>query len=116
MVSFTQLTAAATAVLGYDLMNGGNASRHKTAGRPRLITAFGVAGSAVAQDASVDLYVGTTNKGTFFNTTGGAAKLPTANADMTPLRIPVPPGEPISLIVSDAAATEILAVKMDLLP
>jgi len=116
MVQFTQLTAAATAVLGYDLMQGGNASRHKTAAHPRVITGIGVAGSAVAQDAAVDLYVGTVNIGTFPNTTGGAAKLPTANADMMGLRVPVPPGAPIGLIVSDAPATEILAVTLSLIP
>jgi len=116
MTSFTQLTAAATAVVGFDIMAGNNAARHKTASRPRLITAIGVAGSAAAGDAAVDLYVGTVNCGTFYNTTGGAAKIPTSNADMKSLRIPVPPGAPISLVVSDAAATEILAVSLEYAP
>lgn len=116
MVQFTQGTAAATAVLGYDIMSGGNASRHKTAAYPRKIFGLGVAGSAAAGDSAVDLYVGTVNVGTFPNTTGGASKIPTANVDMQPLNIPVPPGAPISLIVSDAALTEILNVTLVLAP
>lgn len=113
MVSFTQLTAAATAVLGYDIMAGKDAGRHKTSNRNRVITAIGCAGSAAAGDASVDLYVGIENCGTFFNSTGGASKIPSSNADMRPLRVFVPAGAPISLVVSDAPATEILAVTLE---
>jgi len=116
MTQITILTAAATAVLGYDLLSSGAGARHKTSSGNRWLTAIGVAGSAVAQDFSADLYVGTRNCGTFFNTTGGAGKVPTANADMKPLRIPIPAGAPVSLVVSDAAATEIVAVTLDFAP
>lgn len=116
MTSISVGTAAATAVLNYDLMSSGAGSRHKTARHNRWITAFGLTGSTAVGDAAVDLYVGSKNYGTFINTTAGAAKFPTSNADMKPLRIPVPAGDPISLVVTDAPATEVLAFTLDLAP
>jgi len=113
MPSETVLEGSAGSAVGTDLFSS---SRQRTAGYNRVITAIGLVGSANPSDAAVDLFIGSRFAGRFFNTTGGANKVPTANADMKPIRVPVPAGEPIALLIADAGATNVLAATVDIYP
>jgi hypothetical protein len=94
---------AATAVLGYDLTTN---TLWAVQGAQRIITGIAVTGSAAAGDSKVDLMVDQTKVGEFFNTTTG---FPTKDHFYN-LNAFVPAGSKISLIVSDAAATNPLNV------
>ena len=104
----TVSVAAATAVLGYDMLSTRNDIA--TAGRNRVLRALGLTGSAAAGDSALDIYVGTVRVATIYNSATGfpsndAAKFPTAYA--------VPPSTPISAIVVDAPATNPLNLLID---
>ena len=60
--------AAATAVVGYDLLKD---NMLQAVGYPRVITGVGLTGSAAAGDSAVDLYVDTVLVGQFLG--GGVA-------------------------------------------
>jgi len=91
--------AAATAVVGYDLTNG---AFWKQIGKHRMLTGFGLKGSAAAIDTKVELFIGTVKIGEFYNTGTG---LPD-NDDIVPLDGNyVPPNELIHVYVTDAPAT-----------
>lgn len=102
-------TAAAVAVLGYNLLQ--NRPDVQSAGRTRTLRGFAVTGSAVIGDASVDVKVGDRVVGTFFNS---ALLTPQADRDVQKMSVHVPPGSPVSVIVTDAPATSILYVMLDL--
>jgi len=96
--------AAATAVLLYDMLTGEDGPRFaRMNGVDRVITKVALAGSAAAGDSAVQLFVEDTYYGTIKNTTGGAV-LAKAD-DHIPITIPVPAGQQIRAIVSDAATT-----------
>lgn len=97
--------AAATAVLGYDLTTG---TLWAVQGNRRVITGIAVTGSGAAGDAKIDLYVDQVKIGEFFNTTTG---FPTRDHFYV-LNSFVPAGSKISMIVTDAAATNPLNVVM----
>lgn len=101
-------TAAAVAVLGYNLLQ--NRPDVQTAGRNRTLRGFALTGSAVIGDCSVDIKVGDRVVGTFFNS---ALLTPQANRDIMPMSVFVPVGVPISAIVVDAPATSILYAMFD---
>lgn len=90
--------AAATAVLGYDLANG---QTWAVQGSDRALTGFAITGSAAAGDTKVSLYVDQVLVGEFFNTTTG---FPTKD-HFYGIDAYVPAGSKISIIVTDAAAT-----------
>ena len=90
--------AAATATLGYDLTTG---QVWATSASDRGLTGFAITGSAAAGDTKVSLYVDTVLVGEFFNTTTG---YPTKD-HFYPLDNYCPAGSKISVIVTDAAAT-----------
>jgi len=101
-------TAAATAVLGYNLLQ--NRPDVQTAGRNRVLRGLALTGSAVIGDCSVDVKVGDRVVATVYNS---ALLTPQMDRDKMTLSVHVPAGVPISVIVVDAPATSILYVMLD---
>ena len=99
--------AAATAVLGYDLTQN---TTWRTSSRPRRIVAAGLAGSAAALDAKIDLFVGDVKVGEMYNATTGAVA---RNTGMFRVGVLVPAGSPVSALVTDAPATNPLNFTVD---
>lgn len=99
--------AAAVAVVGYDLALN---TTWRTASVNRRILAAGLAGSAAALDTKVDLFVSNVKVGEMYNAATGA------NTRDTMFRVgyPVPAGAPISVIVTDAPATNPINLAVDL--
>ena len=98
--------AAATAVVGYDLV-AGNSLRQSD--RARTLVAVGLAGSAAALDSEVDIFVGQVKVGSVFNSGTGAP-----NRDsMFRVGAFVPPNQEVHAYVTDAAASNPLNVSMD---
>jgi len=102
-------TAAAIAVLGYNLLQ--NRPDVQSAGRNRTLRGLALTGSAVIGEASVEIKVGDRVVATIFNS---ALLTPQADRDMMPLSVYVPAGVPVSAIVTAAAATSILYILLDL--
>lgn len=100
--------AAAVAVVGYDLATG---QTWKTAGQDRMLNAFGLAGSAAALDSQVDIMIGEVKVGELYNSSLGAVQKDT---DMFRGGALIPGGTPISILVTDAPATNPLNVAVDL--
>lgn len=99
--------AAATAVVGFDLAAG---TTWRVSNLPRRALAAGLAGSAAALDTKVDIFVGNVKVGEMFNSATGAP-----NRDsMFRIGYLVPAGAPISIIVTDAPATNPINFAMDL--
>jgi len=109
MATTTIGTPAATAALGYNLLQ--NRPDVQSSGRNRTLRGIALTGSAVIGDCSVDVKVGDRVVGTFFNS---GLLTPQANRDVMPLSVHVPTGVPVSVIVTDAPATSILYVMLDL--
>jgi hypothetical protein len=89
---------AAIAVLGYDLTTG---QIWAVSSSDRNLTGFAITGSAAAGDTKVDVYVDQVKVGEFYNTTTG---YPTRD-HFYGLDNYVPAGSKLSIIVTDAAAT-----------
>jgi len=102
-------TAAATAVLGYNLLQ--NRPDVQSSGRNRVLRGLALTGSAVVGDCSVDVKVGDRVVGTFYNS---GLLTPQKDRDVMPMSVNVPAGVPVSVIVVDAPATSILYVMTDL--
>jgi len=102
-------TAAATAVLGYNLLQ--NRPDVQSSGRNRVLRGLALTGSAVIGDCSVDVKVGDRVIATVFNS---ALLTPQMDRDKMTLSVHVPAGVPVSVIVVDAPATSILYVMLDL--
>ena len=105
MAAYEVSVAAATAVLGYDLVRD---EPWTVSDRPRVITGLAVMGSAAAGDSAVDLLVGMYRVERVFNRTTGFPNMD----DMLPLDAYVPPGSKISMPVVDAPATNALNAKI----
>lgn len=91
--------AAATAVLGYDLMS---ANVNQVSGKKRRIRSMALTGSAAAGDTKVDIYIDAVKIGELYNTATGFPN----RDDYQPLGGAfVPPGAKISVIVTDAPAS-----------
>jgi hypothetical protein len=102
MGSGAVVPAAATAVVDYDMLTGGEGPRFsRMNGVDRVITSIGLCGSAAAGDAGIRLYVEDTYYGNFYNITTG---YPTKD-HFVPVTIPVPAGQQIRAVVFDAAGT-----------
>jgi len=100
--------AAAVAVVGYDLLT--NRPDIATAARNRVLRAVGLVGSAAAGDSQVDFKVGNAVVSSLYNSGTG---FPTADAAKFPTMFHVPAGAPLSIIVTDAPATNPLNVLVD---
>jgi len=91
--------AAATAVVGYDLMQGHIAQQM---GRMRVLSAIGCKGSAAAGDTKVDIFVDQTKVGEVYNSGTGFCNMD----DVMPIgAYAVPPHSQIHLYVTDAPGT-----------
>lgn len=101
--------AAAVAVVGYDLLT--NRPDIQNSGANRVLRAVALTGSAAAGDSVVDFKVGNRVVATLYNTATG---FPTADASKFPTSYMVPAGSPLSVIVTDAPATNPLNLLVDI--
>jgi len=90
--------AAATAVLGYDLLQNTTLQR---AGYDRELEFAALTGSAAAGDTIVDLFIDTVRVATLYNTTTG---FPTGD-HYKPIGATIPAGSLLRAIVTDAPGT-----------
>lgn len=100
--------AAATAVVGYDLLT--NRPDISVSSVARVLRAVGLTGSAAAGDAAVDIKVASRTVASLFNSATG---FPTADAAKFDTSYAVPAGSPVSVIVTDAPATNPLNLLID---
>jgi len=98
--------AAATAVVGYDLLSG---SRMRQSNLDRTLVAAGLAGSAAAGDTVVELYVGTTLVAVLYNLATG---FPNRDSLMR-IGAVVPAGVEVVARVTDAPATNAINLVLD---
>jgi len=99
--------AAAVAVVGYDLTRD---TTWRIASYARRAQAIGLAGSAAALDTKVDIFIGSVKIGEMYNSGTGAP-----NRDsMFRAGYPIPAGAPISVIVTDAPATNPINLAIDM--
>ncbi len=90
--------AAATAILGYDLLTGVVGKRESS---PRRLIGVGICGSTAAGDAAVDVNVNSIPVATMYNlATGWRTK-----DRISPVNISVPGDSELALLVVDAPAT-----------
>lgn len=101
--------AAATAVVGYDLLT--NRPDIAVSGRDRVLRAVGLTGSAAAGDSAVDFKVGNVVVASLFNSATG---FPSADAARFATSFHVPAGTPLSIIVTDAPVTNPLNALVDI--
>lgn len=102
--------AAATAVLGYNLLRD---EVNRTVGYDRIIVAYGLTGSAVVGDTVVQVKVGGAVKATIINTVLGVA---VTRDHMLADRIFVPRNVEVEAVVTDAAATNPVSFVLLTLP
>jgi len=99
---------AATAVVGYDLLT--NRPDIASAGVRRVLRALALTGSAAAGDAAIDVKVANRTVASLFNSATG---FPTNDASKFDTQYLVPAGSPVSVIVTDAPATNPLNLLID---
>ena len=98
--------AAATAVVGYDLIEGNSL---KQSDKPRSLIAAALAGSAAALDTLVDIFVGQVKVGAMYNSAVGAP-----NRDhLFRIGVYVPANQEIHAYVVDAPATNPINIILD---
>lgn len=103
------VTAAATAVIGFDLMDSAPKGMSQTSTTRRLIAA-GISGSAAALDTEVSIKIGNEEVGRLFNTATGAV---IANQAMFRVGATIPPNTPLILEVIDSPSTNPLSFALD---
>lgn len=107
-----QSVLSATAVVGYDLLRD---DAMNVSSSPRVIQASAMVGSAAINDTAVDLFVGNVKVATLYNTRAGVVA--PLREDVVPLgNILVKPGDKISAIVTDAAATNPIILRLYVQP
>ena len=112
MPTITVQETAATAVVGFNLMSG---NRVQVSNRNRRVRRIGVVGSAVLQDAEVQLFYGSNFVGNFKPTTIGVV-VPLDARDMMPVVDAdfCPAGESLNLFISDAPATNPIVATLEI--
>lgn len=100
--------AAATAIVGYDLLRD---SLFKRSGVDRVLRGAALAGSAAAGDTIVSIYVDTVKVATIYNVT---TSFPTRDHFWPLSDVYVPAGSDISAIVDDAPATNPINLLLDI--
>ena len=100
--------AAATAVLGYDLLT--NRPDLTNSSVRRVLRSVALTGSGAAGDTVVDIKVGSRVVATLYNTATG---FPTADASKFDTQYLVPAGAAVSAIVTDAPVTNALNLLID---
>jgi hypothetical protein len=104
----TVSTAAATAVVGYDLLQ--NSPFRQNSSVARTIHGVGYTGSAVVGDTKVQVRVGATTVANIYN-----SKLLTPDReDIFSLGVIVPAGTVVSAVIEDAPATNATFFAMDI--
>lgn len=106
MPAIENSVAAATAVVGYDLIAD---EPLRQAGYDRNVRGLALAGSAAAGDSKVKLMVGNVEVATAYNKATG---FPTRD-HMVPMGAKVPGGTEVRVVVTDAPATNPLNVIVD---
>jgi len=101
--------AAAVAVVGYDLLT--NRPDIQSASVARVLRALALTGSAAAGDTVADIKVANRVVATLVNTATG---FPTADASQFKTSYAVPAGAPVSVIITDAPATNSINLLIDL--
>ena len=102
-------TAAATAVLGYNLLRD---SVFDQVSWPRVLRGAALAGSSAALDTKVEIFVGTNKVAELYNTATGAP-----NRDhLFPINARVGAGEEVSAVIVDAPATNPINGLFDFAP
>jgi len=101
MAVYEDSIAAATAVVGFDLMT--NLPFARVSGADRVLRAAGLAGSAAALDTRVGVFVGGAKIGQLFNAAVGHVQNDRDLSDFGDAFIPA--GEALALLVEDAPAT-----------
>lgn len=96
--------AAAEHAAGSDMLDGEHIQVSRSM---RALRFIGLVGSAAIADMSIEVFIGDKRVGQFYNTTAGAAKVPTANVDLIPVgrTVLIPPGTRLSAIVVTASGT-----------
>ena len=110
MSNISTSVAAATAVVGYDLMTG---SRHQQGEYMRSLQSMKLTGSTAKGDTEVELFIGDEYIGNFFNTTEGAGVFGVREDEVDLGNVMVYPGEKIHAYISDAPTTN--AINMTLI-
>jgi len=100
--------AAATAVVGFDMLR--NRPDISVAATPRIIRSIGLTGSAAVGDATIEVKVGARTVATLVN---NLLNFPAADSGQFSTMYAVPAGSPISVIVTDAPATNPLNLLID---
>ncbi len=100
--------AAATAVVGYDLLT--NRPDIANSAAARVLRALALTGSGAAGDTVADIKVGNRTVATLYNTATG---FPTNDAAKFPTSYIVPAGSPVSVIITDAPVTNALNLLID---
>jgi len=101
-----QSVAAATAVVGHDLLLS---EVHRTSQRPRALRKIEYLGSAAVGDTSIDLFIGAQFIARLPNVATGLAF---KNLDMFEVNALVPAGVEMRALVVDAPATNPVAVML----
>jgi len=107
MPSYIVSVAAAVAIVGADLFAG---ERWKEQPNDRVITGLALLGSAAAGDTVVDIMVDETRVAQLTNNDVGFPD----NDDMVELGVIVPGNAELSAVVTDAAATNPINLRIDL--
>jgi len=103
MPNFTSDTAAAAAVVGFDLLAGEVWARTPN---DRVLTGIAYTGSAVIGDTECEVYIDEVRVGSFFNS---ALLTPQVDRDIQPLEsLGIPAGAQLRTVVIDAPATSIV--------
>lgn len=103
MPSMTVPTAAATAIVGFELFN---ATRQAQSPNDRVLTGFALTGSAVIGDCEIELLIDDVTVGNYLNS---ALLTPQSDRDWVDLgELGWPAGARLQAVVVDAPATSIL--------
>jgi len=107
MPSYVVSIAAAVAIVGADLFVG---ERWKEQPNDRVLTGLALRGSAAAGDTVVDLMVDETRVAQLVNNATGFPD----NDDMVEVSVIIPANAELSAIITDAAATNPINLRVDL--
>lgn len=111
MAKIYESVAAATAVVGYDILQD---ARLQDVQYQRQLVSVRITGSAAAGDTLLDLEIGQQFLGTYANTN---ATPPGNREDLQDLGGPIVyPGEKIQMFVQDAPTTNPIVVEIETIP
>jgi len=104
----TAQIAAATAVVGYDLLTN---VRDARANYSRVLDGLVLVGSAAAGDTEIELFIGGKSVGKYINTSTGVAY--DRQKDLIPMDIFIPANSPMEARVTDAASTNAVVLQLE---